>query len=722
MRATLLRRGLLALLILVPAEAKAQTAPDTGGVYPVDAATRVLSVDFRFSRGRSLPTDLLRETVALKDPRLFARFVRGLRGESGAALAAQRQLFDPAELVRDLERVRRLYTRSGFPDAQVDFELAVDAGANTVAVTYLIDEGRPLRVGPVTLQDTAGTTLPAGLPEDVASAWPSVEDRLDDLAGDRLSVDALATLEGRAASWFGQRGYPSAAASAAVGEPDADRRAPVRIQVRPGHRLRVDSIDVRGLERLDRGTILNEIDISDGGWVSTKSLAEGRREIMGLDLVRLAVLDVSASTDSTAVVGVDVEEGPLRLVETELGYASETGPSIGASWSHRNFWGGARTLTVDVLATTGQWALQSRPDRTYRLAVSIRQPRLFDRRVSVTTSTFGEISDGDVSRERLLGGQTTVVFVGSSALTLGLDLRVAHRWIDEYRIGAALQNGIDLLDLLTAGAQGALEDVGSQVREADIGLEATIGPGDRGTDLGFSWSLRPRVTTSAPSTLSDLRYIRFDLGAQARRGLSGGARLALRAAAGRVHAYGSSVPSDEDEELAKYLLLRRVLFTGGGSGDVRGWGTSQLGPKFPALSLDVDRDTLFIDAQSFTPLGGTDKLMVSAQAEAPLPAAPNWLAGLVFLDGGRIWTGDRRFDGDDPFGQDRFFWAAGGGFAVRSPVGRVEVALGVKLNPTVMDLADPRDVIQALVDGTPVEDVPTKQRRRLQLHLSVGVG
>lgn len=722
MRATLLPRGLLALLILVPAGAKAQTTHDVDGAYAVDAATRVLSVDFRFSGGHSLATDLLRETVALKDPRLFARFLRGLRGESGASLGAQRQLFDPTELVRDLERLRRLYARSGFPDATAEFTLAIDPGANTVGVTYLIDEGRPVRVGPVTLVDSTGATLPQGLPDDVASAWSSVEDRLDELAGERLSEGALTTLETRATSWFGERGYPSAVASAAAGEPNADRDAPVRIQVRAGNRLRVDSIDVRGLERLDRGTILNEIDISDGAWLSTKSLVEGRREIMGLDLVRLAVLDVAATSDSTAVVGVDVEEGPLRLVETELGYASETGPSLGASWSHRNFQGGARALTVDVLATTGQWALQSRPDRTYRLALSVRQPRWFDRRVSVTTSTFGEISDGDVSRERLLGGQTTVVFVGSSALTLGLDLRVAHRWIDEYRIGAALQNGIDFLDLLTAGAQGALEDVGSQVREADIGLEASIGPGDRGTDLGFSWSLRPRVTTSAPSTLSDLRYVRFDLGAQARRDLSGGARLALRAAAGRVHAYGSSVPGTEDEELGKYLLLRRVLFTGGGSGDVRGWGTSQLGPKFPALSLDVDRDTLFVDAQSFTPLGGTHKLMVSVQAEAPLPAAPNWLAGLVFLDGGRIWTGDRRFDGEDPFGQDRFFWAAGGGFAVRSPVGRVEVALGVKLNPTFMDLADPRDVIRALLEETPVEDVPTKQRRRLQLHLSVGVG
>jgi len=222
--------------------------------------------------------------------------------------------------------------------------------------------------------------------------------------------------------------------------------------------------------------------------------------------------------------------------------------------------------------------------------------------------------------------------------------------------------------------------------------------------------------------MSDLRYVRFDLAAQVSRDLSGGARLAARAGAGHVHAYGSSVPGGDDEELGKYLLLRRVLFTGGGSGDVRGWGTSQLGPKFPALSLDVDRDTLFVDAQSFTPLGGTDKLMVSVQAEAPFFVAPNWLAGLVFLDGGRIWTGDRRFDGGDPFGQDRFFWAAGGGLAVRSPVGRVEVALGVKLNPTVMDLADPRDVVRALLEETPIEDVPTKQRRRLQLHLSVGVG
>jgi hypothetical protein len=48
------------------------------------------------------------------------------------------------------------------------------------------------------------------------------------------------------------------------------------------------------------------------------------------------------------------------------------------------------------------------------------------------------------------------------------------------------------------------------------------------------------------------------------------------------------------------------------------------------------------------------------------------------------------------------------------------VAVGYKLNPSPLDLRDPNDVLAALAAGTPIDDVPTSEWRRLQLHFSIG--
>ena len=98
---------LLPVALTVAPEARGQTG-GSSDPFPVDVATRVASVDFRFDGPRSLPRERLRQTVALKDPRVFTRLVRGLAGTAVGALDRPAQLFEPVEMMRDLERLRRL--------------------------------------------------------------------------------------------------------------------------------------------------------------------------------------------------------------------------------------------------------------------------------------------------------------------------------------------------------------------------------------------------------------------------------------------------------------------------------------------------------------------------------------------------------------------------------------------------------------------------------------
>jgi hypothetical protein len=70
---------------------------------------------------------------------------------------------------------------------------------------------------------------------------------------------------------------------------------------------------------------------------------------------------------------------------------------------------------------------------------------------------------------------------------------------------------------------------------------------------------------------------------------------------------------------------------------------------------------------------------------------------------------------------DDFRFSTGAGFSYLTPVGAIRLSLGVKLNPSELDLRTADDVLQALVEGRPVSSVPENDWRRLHLHLSFGV-
>jgi len=55
-------------------------------------------------------------------------------------------------------------------------------------------------------------------------------------------------------------------------------------------------------------------------------------------------------------------------------------------------------------------------------------------------------------------------------------------------------------------------------------------------------------------------------------------------------------------------------------------------------------------------------------------------------------------------------------------VGPIRLSLGYKLNPSVTDLADSKDILDASLSGRPLSDLPRHQSRRWQLHLSFGTG
>jgi outer membrane protein assembly factor BamA len=170
-----------------------------------------------------------------------------------------------------------------------------------------------------------------------------------------------------------------------------------------------------------------------------------------------------------------------------------------------------------------------------------------------------------------------------------------------------------------------------------------------------------------------------------------------------------------------FLQLRDVTFTAGGSGDVRGWDTRLLGPKFPDVRFQPSGDSTIAVADGYVALGGFQRVSFSLELRTPLPwLGPNF--GLhAFLDGGRVWTSDQRYrDGGDPLGQEKFFYATGAGLDLTTPVGPIRMSLGYKLNPSIVDLVDSADLFAAGTSGTPISDLHQHNSHRWQFNLAIG--
>jgi outer membrane protein assembly factor BamA len=91
----------------------------------------------------------------------------------------------------------------------------------------------------------------------------------------------------------------------------------------------------------------------------------------------------------------------------------------------------------------------------------------------------------------------------------------------------------------------------------------------------------------------------------------------------------------------------------------------------------------------------------------------------VFVDAGRVWTPDGRFEVSGiPESELRF--AIGTGIELGTPVGLFRVSVGYKVNPSPFDVRDPEAVFAALSAGGSVFDVPTERLRRWHLHVAIG--
>lgn len=624
--------------------------------------------------------------------------------------------FDPVELQRDVVRLREFYRHAGFPATDVRYVLRPQPGQDAVNVVFQITEGHALALRAVKVVGPDGRALDAWLPANLLRSWRNCEKDLARERSRRMGEEQLQANARTVRGWFGDHGYPYVVVNFETAV-DADQRAGEQIlRVEPGSRARVRSIEVTGNQRVKTDAVSRMLPSQPGDWYSATEVADGQRQLMGLNLFHVAKVEVVGQpTDSLVDLRVHVEESKARLIGGEFGYLSDNGLTVRGEWEHRNFRGGARTLTVSAVAQTGVWAWEDDPEKLLRGSVALQQPRFLGPYISLVTTPYVEYRDDYRDRSWKTGFDGTLVYVRDAWLrTLSLKYGISVRRLLEYRSGTG--GSYDFFDLV----QAALDSLGERTYHSGFTLAATLGSQDHPVRPRRALLFRPSVEVTAPSPWNTAEFTKLDLTVNVQRPLARRTSFTGRLAGGRMYPFGDSRPTGSDvDDLERYLELRDYIFTAGGTGDVRGWDSRMLGPKFPDLYEDANTGRLLADR--YTPIGGLARLAVDAELRTPFPFLPSPWGAHLFVDGGKVWAPGGAYVGEDDFDQERFSWAAGTGIHSDTPVGPVRLSFAYMLNPTALDVLKPQEFLDALAAGT-LDQAHTAWNRRLRIHLSIGTG
>jgi outer membrane protein insertion porin family len=660
----------------------------------------------------------------------------------------ERHYLDRRELQRDMIRIRAFYWRRGFREADVDTAVS-PRGNNRAEVTFDVTEGRPTLIASVTVSQD-----PDVISERIVARALAFHE------GQPLNLNRVDTTRVRFEQGLWDQGYADAVVGTNIVVDEMSRSAAVSFTLEPGRIATVDTISVQNNERIGERTIRRSLTFSEGDIFRFTDLLRSQRNLYESNLFRRAVIRPAdnGAADSAKVVEIEVTEAPLREMRVSVGFSTVDFMQSEARYTHYNFTGGARRLTVqgaignlladqlndqfifaDVFTVpTSERSRYLSP--TYNASVELRQPWFGSVRNNLAASVFASrrLAHGIyVDRSHGVSGTFTRELMDRTPASLNYRFEVTA--VEAGEIYFCVNYGICDSPTLTA--------LSGDQRLSPFALTAQL---DRTDDpLGPTRGIRARLDLEHASgmTFSDYRYNRSTAELAHFFRVRNRGVLGLRGRVGLVR----SLPSTGTVllgEAGREILHPRKRFYSGGAQSVRGFRENQLGPRVLTIAPErlreafavVNGDTIFACPESVPiqqcdpaapglrdrdfegrPLGGN--LVYEASAEIRFPL---WrmLTGAVFVDGGYV---SQRIDPSLP----RSKAAITPGFGVRyqSAIGPIRIDLGI--NPARREALPV--VTEAVVDGERRLvrlDSPrifsiarpgwTGALDRLRLHLSIG--
>jgi outer membrane protein insertion porin family len=519
------------------------------------------------------------------------------------------------KLTGDLEALRSFYLNRGYLEFAVDStQVSLSPDRKDVFITVVINEGERFTVKDVRLVG------------DLLGRNAEFAQLVNIKSGEVFSNQRLQALGKTITDRLGELGYAFASVTPL---PEIDRNNRVvnfALQVDPGRRVYVRSINISGNMRTRDQVIRREIRQLEASWFDSAQIRLSRDRIDRLGFFKTVEADpvpIAAAADQVDV-NFKVEERPLGAVSLGIGISSTEKFVVTGSLSQQNFLGAGTNVSLQINTSSLQ--------RTYSL--SHFDPYWTDDGISRSIDLYSRKFNPSV----FLAANNYQIFTDGLAMRFG----IPYTEVDRIFLGAGAERN-----------HYSVSGAAPSVILADI---ASFGSTPTSYVLTGGWSRDSRDSAIAPTKgvfrflnveyatpFGNAEYVRTTLGSQAYLPISTATTYAMNVELGSgAGLNGKNYPNFKN-------------FFAGGTGSIRGFQAGGIGP--------------LIDGRA---LGGSQRFVLNNELLFPFPGMTRdrTVRLLTFVDVGSVWPSGDRPD----LGELRA--SAGFGLAWLTAVGPLKFSIG----------------------------------------------
>jgi len=519
--------------------------------------------------------------------------------------------FDPFWAEDDRQRIEKFYLSRGFYSVKAAKpEIKESKNKKGVEISYAIVEGAPVNVSGIEI------LFPDGRDEEDDPQKMRARVKLKE--GGRFELtpyqDSATAMENY---WKDEGFYRVKVDRRAVVDPAAQTAA-VTYSITHGPRYRLSDVKVEGCKQTDPSVVQKILSIKPRDWYNRTLVIENQRQVQRLPIYKSVRVIENVDDDTHRIVLIyRVEEGKPREAKVGVGYGSEEGVRVQASWRHVNFLGGARELTVSA-----RWS-----ELLEKEGITFVQPNVRKNGDFISLATQRIVEHEEAYTHEAISVSPTYHFI----LTRYLWAEVSYI-IEDNRTSRIL----NILEIKQEdiAKEGLLSAVAGRLEWADVNDPVNPRQGAR-AGLYLEYAGGP--------VGGDFSYLKIIGEARGYYPIYGPVVGALRWKLGWAEPEGS---------MTEIPIFKR-FFTGG-TGSVRGFDRYQLGP--------VDNNE--------SPIGGSK--LWEGSFELRFPAWKDF-GGVLFLDSGWVWPEGQNYDPSD------VIYSAGFGVRYNTPIGPLAFDLGFPL-------------------------------------------
>jgi len=490
--------------------------------------------------------------------------------------------YSKPKLEADMEAIRSLYLNSGYMDFSIDStQVSISADKKDIYITLNITEGEPYTVSELKMAVAKGEFSDEEL-----------RGMIDIRPGQTFSRQALTEASDKIREELGDKGYAFANISAI---PDIDKdthQVAFTFMVDPMQRAYVRRINVTGNDKTKDEVVRREFRQMEGGWFSTSKIKKSKQRLDRLGFFGATNVETQAVSGSSDQLDLNlsVEEKPTGNFQIGAGFSNGEGITLLAGVTQSNLFGTGNSLSTQINT--------SKINQT--LSVSYTNPYYTDNGISRGFDAFRRRTDGTTTSisqftsETYGGGVRFGVPVNDDeSFQYGLSLEDTNLALNSN----SPQQFIDYVNTFGTHNQNVLGTIGWTRDTRDSAVYATEGE-------------TQRAFLEASLPVSGQRFYKFTYIQLWFYPLTKELSLRLNGDLGVAGGYsGMELP------------FFKNLFAGG-TGSVRGYDLSSLGPR------DINNNSL----------GGTKRVVGNIELLFPIPGMEkNRSVRLsAFIDGGAL--------------------------------------------------------------------------------------